>query len=96
MTDVPSDFRQRGCIAAPCPGAHDATGEAERVGICRQCGLFVYDLTDLNEHQAATLTLETEALPGPRFFRRQDGKFLTRNCPVGLEQLRMRLRRSAG
>lgn len=96
MTHTKDQFLEKSCIAAPCPGACDSQADGQRVGICRSCGLFVYDLTDLDQHQAAGLTLATEAIAGPRFFRRQDGKFLTRNCPVGLEQLRARLRRTAG
>ncbi|MEZ5962933.1 MAG: hypothetical protein R3F56_03710 [Planctomycetota bacterium] len=96
MTNTRDDFRQRACIAAPCPGVGEDHAEGRPVSICSRCGLFVYDLTGLDGQQASNLTLTTEALPGPRFFRRQDGKFLTRNCPVGLQDLRARLRRSAG
>jgi len=95
MTHAEDDFRARSCFAAPCASTADGQADGRRVGICRQCGLFVYDLDDLNQHQAANLVLATEAIAAPRFFRRQDGMFLTRNCPVGLEQLRARLRRTA-
>lgn len=96
MTQAEDDFRRRACFAAPCSGACDGHADDRPVSICRRCGLFVYDLTGLDAQQAASLTLATEAIPGPRFFRRQDGKFLTRNCPEGLAELRNRLRRSAG
>lgn len=95
MTSTDDDLHARSCFAAPCPGACDAGKDDKRVGICGRCGLFVYDLTGLNGQQAGNLALAIEAIATPRFFQRRDGKFLTRNCPIGLEALRDRLRRSA-
>src|SRR5688572_15945652 len=96
MPALESDYRQRSCVAAPCAAAADGLGHGCRASTCTRCGLFVYDLEGLTATQATDLTLANEALPSPRFFRRRDGKYLTRNCPVGLNELRARMRQSTG
>ena len=96
MTYFDPHYLERSCVAAPCAGTCDGIESGRRVGLCRQCGLFVYDLEGVSATAAGDLTLAMEAVPTPRFFRRKDGKYLTRNCPVGLEQLRQRLKRTAG
>ena len=103
MSHPSRDYLMNSCIAAPCPVGKESgtcadagTGSGRKVSTCQTCGLFVYDLDGVSATQAGDLTLAMEALPTPRFFRRRDGRYLTRNCPVGLADLKARLRQNAG
>jgi hypothetical protein len=83
-------------IAAPCDGACGQADGNARVGLCQRCGMFLYDIAGLSANAAQALTANTEGPSNGRLFKRRDGKVMTRNCPVGLEALRARLRKSAG
>lgn len=83
-------------VAAPCSGACATSDGNPRVSLCQRCGLFLYDVENLSPGAAHTLTVRTEGQTSGRLFKRRDGKVMTRNCPVGLEELRARLRKSTG
>lgn len=82
-TDPLRDLR----IASPCSADwHAMTGD-ERSRFCAQCKLHVHDLSAMTRDEATALL--RNAASGRvcvRFFRRADGRVLTRDCPVGLRQ----------
>lgn len=80
-------------VASPCPANWNAMTGDERVRHCAQCDLNVYDLSDLSHDDAIRLIHEKEGQLCVRFFRRADGTVLTRDCPVGLRAVRLKLAR---
>ena len=87
--DVLSGIR----IAKPCPASWAAMRGDDRIRFCEQCGLNVYNLSDLSKREAKELVAEREGRLCVRFYRRADGTVLTDNCPVGLRTARRHLRR---
>jgi hypothetical protein len=82
-------------IATPCEASWDEMRGDDRVRFCGQCKLNVYNLTDMPRDEAENLIHEREGRLCVRFFKRDDGTVLTRDCPVGLRAVRQRLIRSA-
>lgn len=81
-------------VASPCHvNWNDMAGD-ERARFCRQCQLHVYDISALTREEAMTFVREREGRTCVRFYRRQDGTILTRDCPVGLRAVRQRLTRA--
>jgi hypothetical protein len=87
-------------VASPCHAAWDemtldaSTGE-KHVRRCQQCNSNVYNLSEMTRSEAEAFVAKTEGRTCVRFFRRQDGTILTRDCPVGLRAARQRLVRAA-
>jgi Carboxypeptidase regulatory-like domain len=78
-------------IATPCPASWEAMTGDDRVRFCDQCQLNVYNLSALTRIEAESLIASTEGRLCGRFFRRPDGTVLTKDCPVGLRALRLRV-----
>ena len=66
----------------------------ERQRYCSHCRLNVYDLGAMSREEATAFIQQREGRTCVRFFRRHDGTVLTRDCPVGLRAVRMRLTRA--
>jgi hypothetical protein len=66
------------------------TGDA-RVRFCDHCHLNVYNISELTRDEAEALIASTEGRICARLYRRADGSVLTKDCPVGLRALRMRV-----
>lgn len=82
-------------IATPCPvGWEQMTGN-DRVRFCDHCQLNVYNISALSKLEAETLIASTERRICARLFRRADGTILTKDCPVGLRALRLRVSKKA-
>jgi hypothetical protein len=79
-------------IAAPCSADWDSMMGNNRMRFCQMCELHVLNAEMMTDEEVlATL----QGLVGGRkaclrLYRRQDGTFLTKNCPVGLEKIRER------
>lgn len=71
-------------VASPCSESWDGMEGDERVRYCDRCALNVYNLSDLTRDQASDLVSAAEGRLCVRFFKRDDGTMLTRDCPVGL------------
>jgi hypothetical protein len=82
-------------IASPCAANWDDMSGDERARFCGSCRLHVYDLSGLSRKEAERLVFRQEGRLCVRFFRREDGTILTRDCPVGLAAARARLARLA-
>lgn len=82
-------------VATPCPISWEQMTGNDRVRFCDQCQLNVYNISELTRLEAETLIASTEGRICARLFRRADGSVLTKDCPVGLRALRMRVSKRA-
>src|SRR5262245_44731639 len=83
-------------VASPCQQNWEEMTGDDRVRLCGSCKLHVYNLSDMTAQDAAALIRGTEGRLCIRFYRRADGTMLTRDCPVGLKAVRMKLASAAG
>ncbi|MDX1944954.1 MAG: hypothetical protein SFU86_06070, partial [Pirellulaceae bacterium] len=80
-------------VASPCPADWEKMTGDDRVRFCSQCNLHVYNLSDMPRAEAEAFVNQAEGRTCVRYFRREDGTILTRDCPVGLAGVRRRLAR---
>lgn len=80
-------------VARPCKADWDRMEGDDRVRLCGDCRMNVYDLSALSADEARGLLEKHEGRICVRFWRRRDGKVLTSDCPVGVRSAR---RRQAG
>jgi hypothetical protein len=85
----------RARIATPCPVSWEQMTGDDRVRFCDQCELHVYNISELTRIEAETLIASTEGRICARLYRRADGSVITKDCPVGLRALRMRVSKRA-
>jgi hypothetical protein len=81
-------------IASPCQANWSEMTGDDRARFCSQCKLHVYYLSAMSRDEAEKLVQQREGRTCVRFFRRQDGTVLTRDCPVGLRAVRQRFTRA--
>jgi hypothetical protein len=86
-----SDLLRQVRVASPCGAAWDQMEGDERRRFCRQCGLNVYNLSEMSRNEAEELVRSAEGRLCVRFYHRRDGSVLTRNCPVGFGRARRAL-----
>ena len=82
-------------IATPCPISWEQMTGDNRVRFCAHCQLNVYNISELSRIEAESLIASTEGRLCARMYRRADGTVLTKDCPVGLRALRMRVSKRA-
>ena len=82
-------------IATPCPISWDQMTGDNQVRFCGHCQLNVYNIAELSRTEAERLIASTEGRLCARLYRRADGTILTKDCPVGLRALRMRVSKRA-
>jgi hypothetical protein len=78
-------------VASPCKADWDQMIGSDRVRFCGQCSLNVYNLSAMTRDQAEHLIAANEGRLCVRFYRRNDGSIITRDCPVGLRAVRARV-----
>lgn len=78
-------------IASPCSERWDSMTGDERKRFCARCQLHVYNVSELSSAEVTALLTQSEGRVCGRIFRRADGTVLTRDCPVGLRKVRMRI-----
>jgi hypothetical protein len=81
-------------VAKPCPADWNAMFGNDRKRFCGECKLNVYNLSDMSRGEAENFLLEAEGRVCIRFYRREDGTILTKDCPVGLAALKRRVSRA--
>lgn len=69
--------------AAPCASVCNESDKSSRVSYCERCQLRVYDLEKMNKEEADHLIYKMEGTRDLTLYKRADGKFLIKNCPVG-------------
>jgi len=82
-------------IATPCPISWEQMTGDNRVRFCGHCQLNVYNISELSKVEAEALIASSEGRICARIYRRADGTILTKDCPVGLRALRMRVSKRA-
>ena len=83
-------------IAAPCSASWEGMSGDDRRRHCDSCSKSVYNIAGMTEDEALTLITEAEGRLCVRLYRRRDGTILTKDCPVGLRALRMKMIRGIG
>lgn len=83
-------------VASPCTVSWDDMTGDDRARHCGLCKLNVYNLSEMTAQDAAAFVQQREGRTCVRFYRRADGTMITRDCPVGLRALRMKVAKAAG
>jgi hypothetical protein len=78
--------------ASLCGATWEEMSGSDRLRLCSQCQSFVYDFSGLELPEAEKLVFQRESKDVPFFYRRQDGRFLSRDCPVGLSTKNAKLK----
>ena len=82
-------------IATPCPVSWEQMTGDKRVRFCGHCQLNVYNISELGRTEFEALVAATEGRICAKLYQRADGTILTKDCPVGLRALRMRVSKRA-
>lgn len=82
-------------IASPCPADWNAMLGDDRVRYCGECKLNVYNLSGMTTEDAERLIIGAEGRLCVRFYRRQDGSVITKDCPVGWAKMRQQTKKVA-
>lgn len=69
-------------MATPCSFTWSESGGKDRVRACSHCRTQVYDFTGMELDEAEALIFKQESIKKAKLFKRADGKFMTKNCPV--------------
>jgi hypothetical protein len=83
-------------VAAPCTASWERMKGTDEARFCDQCGLHVYNISEMTRAEASDLIRETEGRLCVKLYRRQDGTVITSNCPKGLRVVWRRIIRTAG
>ena len=81
-------------VASPCGVPWDAMAGTDAVRYCGQCKLNVYNVSEMDRDEALALVRQTEGRLCMRFYRRNDGTVITRDCPLGVSLVRRKLARA--
>lgn len=79
----------------PCSARWEDMNGKGLFKVCHKCRLHVYDFSKTDQSDAEKLVLTREGKENPIFYRRNDGKFLTSDCPVAVAQRRQLIIASA-
>ena len=91
-----NDFLKNLRVASPCHMAWDQMSGDDHVRFCDSCQFNVYNFSEMTAQEVEKLIYETEGRICGRIYRRADGTVITRDCPVGLRAVRMRVAKFAG
>jgi hypothetical protein len=90
MTDGKFDL-QKLQVASPCYERWDQMKGDDRVRHCASCKLNVYNVRAMTTAEVQELVERKTGRLCLRLYRRWDGTVLTRDCPVGVARVRMRV-----
>jgi hypothetical protein len=82
-------------VASPCPANWNEMFGDERKRFCSECKLNVYNLSEMTKREAENFLIEAEGRVCVKFYRRDDGTILTKDCPVGWQAVKKRVSRTA-
>lgn len=95
---IAQELMRRAEIAEPCTASWEGMTGDDKIRMCAQCNLNVYNAEAMTDEEVMLkiMSLATGNRVCMRIYRRADGTFLTKNCPVGLRKLQEKTRRIAG
>lgn len=75
-------------IAAPCTASWDEMTGDEKTRLCAQCNLNVHNALAMTDEEVLRAIMQVAAgrQVCMRIYKRGDGTFLTKDCPVGLRK----------
>ena len=79
-------------IASPCSADWNEMYGDERKRFCGDCKLNVYNLSEMSRGEAEALIMNADGRLCVRFYRRNDGTVITKDCPVGRAKVKQRAR----
>ncbi|HEY9870205.1 MAG TPA: hypothetical protein V6D08_13645 [Candidatus Obscuribacterales bacterium] len=82
--------------ATACGSEWNYMSGSDRFRVCSLCKCHVYDFKNMTIDEVITLVHQREGIEDPCFYMRSDGRFLTRDCPVGVARGRKMLALIAG
>ncbi len=77
-------------VAAPCPADWSQMDGDDQVRHCSLCRLNVYNLSEMSSEEAETFLQKQTGRVCVRYYKRTDGRVMTKDCPKGLKALRQR------
>jgi hypothetical protein len=83
-------------VATPCSADWNAMTGDERVRACGACNKNVYNLSSMTRDEAETLIMAKEGRLCVRYYQRNDGTILLKDCAIGIKQKRKRRVLAAG
>lgn len=83
-------------VASPCSANWEVMSGDDRSRLCSQCDLLVHNISGLTRTEVSDLIGNREGRICVRLHRRPDGTILTRDCPKGLREYRIKAARFAG
>ncbi len=86
-TSLPDRIR----VGSPCNARWEDMRGDDRIRFCDQCQLNVYNFSELSPGEIESLVANKEGRLCARLYRRVDGTLLTKDCPVGLRAVRLRV-----
>lgn len=75
-------------MASRCTAKCTEAEGKQQVSFCEQCHLFTYDFSKMEQAEADELIFKQENKRNPILYKRQDGRFLTSDCPIGAKKKR--------
>lgn len=78
-------------VASPCSADWNEMVGDERKRFCGQCSLNVYNLSGMTRDEAERLLINSEGRLCVRFYKREDGTVLTKDCPVGWAKVKQKI-----
>lgn len=78
-------------IASPCSADWNRMEGDDRKRFCGDCKLNVYNLSGMTRYDAEHLLRMSEGRLCVRYFKRDDGTILTKDCPVGWARVKQRV-----
>jgi hypothetical protein len=83
-------------VASPCSAEWAKMDGDDRVRHCGDCKKNVYNLSEMNREEAETLIIAKEGRLCVRYFQRNDGTILLKDCAIGVSKRRKRKLIAAG
>jgi len=77
-------------VASPCHESWEAMDGDDRHRSCERCQKNVYNISEMTAAEATALIAQHEGKLCVRFYRREDGTVITKDCPVGSARIRRR------
>jgi hypothetical protein len=83
-------------VATPCSADWNAMTGDERIRACASCNKNVYNLSSMTREEAETLIMAHAGRLCVRYYQRNDGTILLKDCAIGIKQKRKRRVLAAG